>query len=573
MQTRINSSNGSSGDVDSGVSLANYDKEKNKGNKQHHVVLDTTLDVSSSSDDHSNIDGRNNSSRLVVDDMNDNNKPISASSSSEKGNLTTSPSHDSTEANCNNMSSESIAKHNKMIDDQSTTAADDDDKDNANENECELVVISDNTSTNKGAGVHSSATRCKSANNNQPSHNLENDTSTTAANLQNNNSTTTKSCKKETTQRANNNQKGGGPYSSSSSHIYALREIIYSSSSSSNGNNDVSPTTTVSCEEVQDVLGFDNEEEEEEKRECSRPIYNDINITNEQKNNKVEEGEYPRIITSQIVKTNQDVYKLLECNTAGKVLCSCKQQQHNDSSSSSTNDNEGDEVILTDTNGINFTACNASSIIDQMKNIDIDSSSSSECTTLRMMKNCPISFESSAEQCDDNTTTLPTKKKKYLPIKIYKSMKQLCQRSPMKHRRAKEQRKKKPKMVIKNGIIDWSHSENLENCNNIDEHMLTVEYRTGSAHQGEGMGTKQQQKKKKKKGENRKEKRGDRDRGGITLTALAHNRDGTTMPEEMKTLGSTIFSDESVINNTIKPSEYIVVSPDMCVILECFEIY
>ena len=46
------------------------------------------------------------------------------------------------------------------------------------------------------------------------------------------------------------------------------------------------------------------------------------------------------------------------------------------------------------------------------------------------------------------------------------------------------------------------------------------------------------------------------------------------MPAEMKSLGATIFSDESVINNTIKPSEYFaVVSSDMCVILECFEIY
>jgi len=50
MQTRIiNSINGvsSGSNVDSGVSLAN-DKEKNEDNKHHHVVLDTTLDVSSS---------------------------------------------------------------------------------------------------------------------------------------------------------------------------------------------------------------------------------------------------------------------------------------------------------------------------------------------------------------------------------------------------------------------------------------------------------------------------------------------------------------------------------------------
>ena len=44
-----------------------------------------------------------------------------------------------------------------------------------------------------------------------------------------------------------------------------------------------------------------------------------------------------------------------------------------------------------------------------MKNIDIDCSSS-DCTTLRMMKNCPISL--TEEQCVNDTTTLPTKKKK-----------------------------------------------------------------------------------------------------------------------------------------------------------------
>jgi len=503
--------------------------------------------------------------------MNDNSKPISTS---EKEKLTpSSPSYDSTEANnCNNKSTTSIAKHNKMIDDQTTTTADDDK--NTNEKGCE-VVISDNTSTNKAANVLSSTTICKSSNDHddQPSHNLE-DTSTTTANHNNKNNTTTKvivNDKKEASQRANttNNQKGGGgggPYSSSSSHIYALRDIICSSSSSSS-NEIVSPTA--SCEEVHDVLVGSDNEEEEEKKECSRPIYNDINITKQQKSVE-EEGEYPRIITSQIVKTNQDTYNQLECNTAGKVLC--KQQQHH---VNSTNDYEADaEVLLSDTNGINFTACTVSSIIDQMKNTDVDIDGS-DCTTLRMMKNCPISFESSAGHQSDDSIKLPTKKKKYLPIRIYKSIKQLCQRSPIKHRRAKkkkkkEQRKKKPKMIIKNGIIDWTRSENLENCNNIDEHMLTVEYMTGSAHQGEEKGMKQQ-KKKKKKEKNRQGKK--EDRGGITLTttSVCSSRDGTTAkPEERKTLGATIFSDESVINNTIKPSEYLRLYHQICVYSNVF---
>ena len=100
----------------------------NEGNK-HHVVLDTTLDVSSSSDD-SNI-GRNNNDRLVIgDDMNDNNKQMSTS---EKGELTSPPSHDSTVANNFSIMSTSIAKHNKMIDVQSSTTADDD-KNTVNEN-------------------------------------------------------------------------------------------------------------------------------------------------------------------------------------------------------------------------------------------------------------------------------------------------------------------------------------------------------------------------------------------------------------------------------------------------------
>jgi len=566
MQTRIiNSINGvsSGSNVDSGVSLAN-DKEKNGGNK-HQVVLDTTLDVSSSSDE-ANVDGRNNSGRLSAEDMNDNNNKQMSTLDEEK--LTpSSPSYDSTEANCNNKSTTSTSIANdKMIDGQSTTTADDDDK-NINEKGCE-VVISDNTSTNKAANVLSSTTICKSSNddNNQPSHNNLEDTSTTANHNKNNN-TTTKVI-------VNDKKGGGGPYSSSSSHIYALREII---SSTSNGNNNVSPTTA-SCEEVQYVLVGSDNEEEEEKKECSRPIYNDINSTNEQKSVEEEEGEYPRIITSQIVKTNQDVYNQLECNTAGKLLCSCKQQHH----VNSTNDYEADaEVMLTDTNGINFTACTASSIIDQMKNIDVDiDCSSRDCTTLRMMKNCPISFESSAGHQDQDTTTtaLPTKKKKYLPIRIYKSIKGICQRSPIKRRRAKkkkkEQRKKKPKMVIKNGIIDWTRSENLENCNNIDEHMLTVVFTTGSVHRDEERGMKQQKKKKKKKGTNRKGKKGDR--GGITLTtSVCSSRDGTTAkPEERKTLGATIFSDESVINNTIKPSEYLQLYHQICVsysnALKCF---
>jgi len=574
MQTRIINSG-----IDSGVSLVN-DKDKNEDNKHHHIVLDTTLDVSSSSsDDHSNVDGRNNSGRLSAEDMNDNSKQMSTSSSSDEEKLTpSSPSYDSTEANNCNIMSSSIAKHNKMIDDQSTTTADDDDK-NTNEKGCE-VVISDNTSTNKAANVLSSTTTCKSSNddNNQPSHNLENDTSTTA-NHNNKNNTTTKvivNDKKEASQRANttNNQKGGGggPYSSSSSHIYALREIICSSSSEIHNN--VSPTA--SCEEVQYDL-LDNEEEEE-KKECSRPIYNDINSTKQQKSNKVEEEDHPRIITSQIVQTNQDMYKSLECNTAGKVLCPCKQQQTqhvNNNSSSSTGD-EANE--LKDINGINFTACTVSSIIDQMKNTDVDiDCSSSDCTTL-MMKNCPISSTEKHQDKDTTTTALPTKKKKYLPIRIYKSIKGICQRSPIKQHRAKkkQRRQQKPKMVIKNGIIDWTRSENLENCNNIDEHMLTVEYMTGSAHRDEEKGMKKQQKKKKKKkkkkGKNRQgKKKGDR--GGITLTtSVCSSRDGTTMPEEMKSLGSTIFSDESVINNTIEPSEYFaVVSSE--VILECFEMF
>lgn len=61
---------------------------------------------------------------------------------------------------------------------------------------------------------------------------------------------------------------------------------------------------------------------------------------------------------------------------------------------------------------------------------------------------------------------------------------------------------------------------------------------------------------KQQKKKNRKKKGS---RGNVTLntTTSACSRDDTTMPEEMKSLGATIFSDESVIHNAIKPSEFL----------------
>lgn len=281
-------------------------------------------------------------------------------------------------------------------------------------------------------------------------------------------------------------------------HVFALREIVVSDNAGEGGEH-----KNKECQEI-DIA--DNMEE------SARPLV----LTSP--------GHHPpRMITSRVVLMKGSVYQQLEEESTGTVLCCPSPSIRNDTTNVDDHlyfdvstdlllppDAEG-ECTNNDT-GLQIEAIPALEIWQRMIGDYEDEHRSCKVTT-----NCPVPFGSDetndggtgTQKDPSNKSKRSRKKISEVPGKMYRSMKKRVvrrtrkkQRAPGEISRTKACSKCEPRIIINNGIIDWENSQ-LDHCQVISHASYSI--------------------------------------SGMNTTESS--------------LGSTIFGENAVIYNSIKPSE------------------
>ena len=298
-------------------------------------------------------------------------------------------------------------------------------------------------------------------------------------------------------------------------HIYALREIVCSHNpiSSSDPPQDCGSSSSL----LQCSYG-----RFEEMKECSRPSRPSIStpVSNDEDkvvannnssyncNNNYCATAAVRIITSQIVRTNEFTFQQLEDTSSSSssslvgccgrtVLCPSfqhQQEEHHYDGHDQIIDNK-ETTATTSTSCCYIEAVPTSTILNQMNtmnmnivgHIDDDEDYFDDCPIALLTNHITSHENENIDNVSGDDGQGKKKKKKWRRIKLptirgmYKSLQilvvssSLCQKTTSSKRNQQQQRQvideqqleriQSPKMIIKDGsIIDWKNSTYLKNC-------------------------------------------------------------------------------------------------------------